>query len=125
MKPDFGDAYLALAYVLSSSGNFAEAITNYKSVIRLNPQSSVAHNNLAVTYLHMGKNKEALAALRRAATLEPNSGTIHLNLARAYLRLRNKDAALAEHTVLKTIDSELAKTLYDEIFQARILKVHD
>jgi hypothetical protein len=71
----------------------------------------------------MGKNKEGLAALKCAATLGPQVGEIHVNLARAYLLTRNKDAALQEYGVLKTIDSALATTVYDEIFQERILKV--
>jgi len=37
--------------------------------------------------------------------------------------VRNKDAALTEYGVLKTIDSVLAKIVYAEIFQQRILKV--
>ena len=75
--------------------------------------------------MKIGKNKEGLAAFKCAAALAPQIGQIHLNLARAYLRLRNKDAALAEYGTLKTIDLALANLVYNEIFQHRILKVHE
>jgi tetratricopeptide (TPR) repeat protein len=124
LKPDFEDAYVALANTLSSNGNYNEAIRNYDSAIKLNPQNPTARNNLGVAYLSIGKNKEGLAAFKDAAALNPSIGEIHVNLARAYLRLRNKEAALAEYTALQTSDSELAKTIYDEIFQRRILRVN-
>ena len=125
MKPDFAEAYLALGNVLSSKGNYKDAIQHYDSAIKLDPQNPVGRNNLGVAYLGMGKDKEGLESFKYAATLSPQAGEIHVNLARAYLRGRNKDAALAEYGVLKAIDSALAKTVYAEIFQRQILKVRD
>jgi superkiller protein 3 len=125
LKPDFGEGYVALGNVFNSTGNHKEAIHHYELAIKLNPQDPLAHNNLGVAYLTMGKNKEGLVAFKRAATLRPESGQIHLNLARAYLHLSDRDSALAEYGVLKTLDSALAKVIYAEIFQTRILKATD
>ncbi len=125
LKPDFTEAYLALGDLLSSTGNYKDAIHHFELAIKLNPRSSVALNNLGVAYLRMGKNKEGLESFKRAAALTPNIGEIRLNLARTYLRLKNKQAALTEYILLKSIDSERAKIVYDEIFQGQILNVHN
>jgi len=93
--------------------------------VKLNPEDPLAQNNLGVAYLNIGKKKEGLAAFKNAVTLRPQDGQIHLNLARAYLHVRDRDSALAEYNVLRAIDSSLAKIIYGEIFQNRVLKVRD
>ena len=45
--------------------------------------------------------------------MNPNESLVHLNLATAYLKMDNKDSAIKEYEILKSLDEELAKELFD------------
>jgi tetratricopeptide (TPR) repeat protein len=51
---------------------FAEAVQTYQQALQLNPGSSDAHHNLALTWQAQGRASEALAEFEQAARLGPN-----------------------------------------------------
>jgi tetratricopeptide (TPR) repeat protein len=51
---------------------FAEAAQTYQQALQLNPGSSDAHHNLALTWQAQGRPSEALAEFEQAARLDPN-----------------------------------------------------
>jgi tetratricopeptide (TPR) repeat protein len=70
----------------------------------------------------MGKFKEAIKAEERAIRLEPNNARAHFSLALAYLRLGNKDAALKQYSLLKTMNGNWARQLYQNLYSDKLLE---
>jgi tetratricopeptide (TPR) repeat protein len=54
LEPKFADAYLQLGIIHSDQSNYPEAIADYKSAIRADPESEDAHYRLAQAYRHIG-----------------------------------------------------------------------
>jgi tetratricopeptide (TPR) repeat protein len=54
------------------TNEFAEAVQTYRQALQLNPGSSDAHHNLALTWQVQGRAGEALAEFEQAARLDPN-----------------------------------------------------
>ena len=61
---DFGSA-------LRSTKRFEEAVSAYKKAIQLAPDDIIAHMNLAVTYISMGREKEARAEAAEVLRINP------------------------------------------------------
>ena len=52
--------FFELGNSLRDSGKLDDAIKNYKRAIALNPNHSIAHNDLGVLLIHLGKTNEAI-----------------------------------------------------------------
>ena len=90
-------------------------MVHYTEAFRINPNDAEAHHKLAEILARQGKNEEAIVHLTEAVRITPNYGEAHLALGRIYLSMGEKDLALAEYHILKTINSNLANTLYQNI----------
>jgi hypothetical protein len=71
-------------------GDLTRAATHFQHVVREDPQSFEAHNNLAVIYAEQGKNAEALDELRMVLRLRPDYYRGRKNLAELYARLASE-----------------------------------
>ncbi len=88
-------------------GRFAEAEEHFGQMLRLDPRSGAAWNNLGNVYLATQRLDQAVEAYQKAAVLEPSRGEPHYNLAQAYLlRLRMKEAG-AELERAQTLQGKL------------------
>ncbi len=71
IRPDFWNARFALATIRQQQGNFAEAITQYREMLRIRPNDAMSMNNLAwllATAPH-GDPDEAVDWARKACEL--------------------------------------------------------
>ena len=69
--------------VLEATGRVAEAVRAYRRVIQLDPENSVALNNLSLLLSHSGGDlDEALSLARRAQRVEPLDPDIDKALAK-------------------------------------------
>ncbi len=73
-----------------SKGDLDRAAQHFQAVIRQDPQSFEAHNNLAVIYAEQGKNAQALTELQRVLELRPDYYRGRKNLAELYARLASE-----------------------------------
>src|SRR5438094_9628280 len=73
-----------------ADGQYIEAAQGYEKVLRIAPQSTGAHNNLAICYGQLRKYAQAIDEFKTALSLSKESPEIHLNLGTAYL-LDNKN----------------------------------
>ncbi|MFT5480485.1 MAG: tetratricopeptide (TPR) repeat protein, partial [Bacteroidia bacterium] len=62
-----------LGYVAVSQKQYADAATNYKKSIELNPNYAASHYNLAYSYLYADKRPEALKHAKKALSLYKES----------------------------------------------------
>lgn len=90
-KPD--DFQLALYY--HRTGEFDQALVQYKKVLERDALNVEAHNDLGMLYQGKGLYDDAVREFLRVIAIDPSYVTAHLNLSAAYLKLgRADDAAL-------------------------------
>jgi tetratricopeptide (TPR) repeat protein len=78
VRPEFlyyfnlANALADTASARQDTNEFAEAVDTYQKAMQLNPASSDAHHNLALTWQAQGRPDEALAEFEQAARLDAN-----------------------------------------------------
>ena len=91
-------------------GRWAEAISLYEEIVRLDPDSPQARYDLGVACLRVGRLAEAVASLERAVELNPGFDSALSCLASALLRQgRESEALLAYRRLSRTADDPLAR----------------
>ena len=78
--PSFAVAYDNLGYALAKKGDIGEAITHYKTAIKINPNYANAYNNLGAVLAQQGSLKEAINYFQEALRLKPNLISARKNL---------------------------------------------
>jgi adenylate cyclase len=63
--------YRDFGLALRNTKRFEEAVSAYKKAIQLAPDDIIAHMNLAVTYISMGREKEARAEAAEVLRINP------------------------------------------------------
>jgi 2-polyprenyl-3-methyl-5-hydroxy-6-metoxy-1,4-benzoquinol methylase len=85
IKPDFADAFVAMANALDSLGRPAEAVESYERALIINPGYVEVHFNLGLLATAQGRLGDAIKSLRRALEIRPDS-TIKLAFANCVAR---------------------------------------
>ncbi len=98
---------------LYEQGRFNDAIAAYREAIRLKPDYSEAHNNLAVTLQALGRTDEAIAAYREAVRLQPDYATAWSNLGGALQQQGNLNGAIDAHREALRIKPDYAMAYYN------------
>ena len=93
-QPDNTQALLLLGTVRGHQERFAEAEVLLQRVLRSEPDSLIAHRNLAYALLSQNKLPEAAAQYDMAATLDPRDIELKVSSAQVRVRLAQFDAAL-------------------------------
>ncbi|MGH2807624.1 MAG: tetratricopeptide repeat protein [Actinomycetota bacterium] len=70
-RPNNVSARLDLAAALLSAGNFQGAMTEYLSVLQLDPNNATAHARVALILFRGGLTKQALGAVDRSLEIQP------------------------------------------------------
>jgi len=117
IKPDHADAHYKLSFVYAKLGNNQEEVDALKKTIRIKPDHADAHYNLGSAYAELGKYQEAVDSIRQAIRIKPDFADAHYNLGLVYMILKDKSSALDEYKVLKDLDDEGAKKLFNEIMR--------
>ena len=94
-------------------GNWADANSLYREIVRLCPDSPQAHCDFGVTCLRLGRLAEATASLQRAMELRPGFHSALTHLACALeLQGRQPEASLAYRRLSATADNALERRDY-------------
>ena len=75
----------------------------------------MAHSNLGYAYLSSSMYKEAIEAYKQAIGIEPDSAKAHFGLGYARVLSNDRDLALEQYEMLKSLDTEWANKLFNEI----------
>ena len=81
---------------LARQGFSSEAEEHFREALRINPQNSLALNNLAVLLLERGLVADSIVHLRRAIQSNPRNAEAHNNLGSALFRQGDRQEAI-EH----------------------------
>jgi len=83
---------------LNMPGRLPDAVAEYKTALRVGPDSAAAHSNLGYALSRAGRLPDAAAEYRRALQLDPNNAELHYNLAGILARMPGgRGEALAEY----------------------------
>lgn len=74
------------ALAAQKSGNLALAVSKYRQVLRLQPNLTPAHANLAGALVSLGKYNQAISEYKTALKEVPGNSALELNLAIAYFK---------------------------------------
>jgi len=83
-EPDLWEAHfnLGLAYA-QMAGREGDAIAEYRTALRLKPDSALAHFHLGNTFHKMGRLAEAIAEYQASLSIDPGVPEVHYELAYA------------------------------------------
>jgi Flp pilus assembly protein TadD len=96
LKPDFGEAFLAIGNSFMAQKNFVDATTPLSKAVELLPQSYEAAYNLGACYSNSGNYAEAEGAYKKAIAINPKEPIVHQELGMALLGQSKKDEAKLE-----------------------------
>ena len=89
------EVHLALGSVYSTTGKYAQAITELKRALDLAPNSDEAYRRLGDAYAVSGQSSEAIAAYQKAVSVNPYFWMNHNALGQAYSDIGETTKALA------------------------------
>jgi TonB family protein len=121
LKPNYGDAQVALGGVYMKLNRYDEALQAYNQAVGLSltPEIKAAsYRAMALIYLRRDKLREAVEPFKRAIALAPE-GSMYLNLGLTYLKLGDKTSAMEQYRLLKQWNSILAEQLLKQINEAK------
>lgn len=121
LKPDYGDAQIAIGNLNMSLNQCDEALEAYNQAALLNlpPEIKAAvYRSMAMIYFRRDKFQEAVEPFKRAIALAPQ-GSMYLNLGLTYLKLGDKTSAMEQYRLLKEWNSILAERLLKQINEAQ------
>ncbi len=72
---------------------------------------------LGIGYFDMKKYKDSITALKKSIDIEPNNPRAYYQLGRAYLAIGDKESSLEQYNILKKLDENYAKILFEEIYK--------
>ena len=97
---------------------YKEEIESYKQAIRIDPDLAMAHFNLGNTHGKLGMYKEAIKSYKQAIRINPDDAEAHFFLGYTYyVYLNDRDSALVQYEILKSLDTEWANRLFNEIYK--------
>ena len=92
---------------------YADSDTLWWTTISKNPNSWMAHNNIAISLARKGRVQEAIAHFNNAFELNPGHGDAHYNLANVLRRLGRVDEAIVHYEKALEINPRNALAHYN------------
>ena len=113
LDPNLAEAHMTLATAEHEYyWKWAEAETEFRRAIELNPNSSLAHKGYAEFLMHAGRNEEALAEIQRAVDLDPLSLGVRVLKALVYFFAGQFDLAAQECEKIIQLDPQFVPAYY-------------
>ena len=107
-RPDDGDAYRNLSWVLIFEGKYEEALSMARKAVSLKPAPEpYFYDNLGVSYRMMEQYEEAIAAFKKAIDIWPEYVCPHFGLTAAYSMAGREEDARAEAAEVLRINPKI------------------
>jgi tetratricopeptide (TPR) repeat protein len=87
-------AYNNLGIFYARTGDYPQAISEYKKAIKVSPYYAEAHNNLGIVYARENRYRKAISEYKKAIALKPNYAKAYNNLAVAHYHTHNYRVAV-------------------------------
>jgi TolB-like protein/Flp pilus assembly protein TadD len=99
-----GEAHATLGLINNRSWQWAEAGTEFKRAVELNPNYPTLHHWYSINLRDTGRLDEALAEIKRGQELDPLSGIIGGNVGIAYITKNDSNSAAAQFKKMIELD---------------------
>ncbi len=84
----------------------------WRQILKVNPTSSIAYNNIGNSLLTRGETREAVAFYRNALAIDPNYADAHFDLATAFIQIGDLTGAIDEFRAGLAFDPKNPKAHY-------------
>ena len=95
--PSFAVVYDNLGYALAKKGDIGEAITHFKTAIKINPNYANTYNNFGALLARQESLKEAITYYKTAIKIAPNFAKAYNNLGIAFAKKGDIDVAITHY----------------------------
>lgn len=109
-KPDFAPARYSLAHAYYSTSDFANAESELKILLQIQPNREYVLYELGMVYLAEKKTKEARDVFTQELAASPQSADAHYGLGMVNAAEENHQAAIQEFKTVVSLDSEAEYT---------------
>lgn len=106
------EAQANLGGLYADQGEFARAVSAYRTALKIDPAYTPAYVNLADVYRRQGKEALVENVLREAANANPNSADIHHALGLALVRQKREAESIQELRLATTLNPDNARYAY-------------
>ncbi|MDH7500279.1 MAG: tetratricopeptide repeat protein [candidate division NC10 bacterium] len=113
-KAQTADAYYKLGIFYLESGNYKQAISEFRKAVEMNPSESDYHLGMGTAYSLDGQDEEAIQWLKKAIKLNPDNSEAHNNLGLIYLKKQRWSEAISE------FKAALANPEYGRAYSAHV-----
>ncbi len=108
--PSFSNIYNNLGMALKKKGKFNEAVNQFRSALKLNPEHYVARNNLGIILIEMNRFKEAVLHFEITLKKFPNNAELQNYLGVALAQTGQFDKAVVHFKKSVSIYPDSAET---------------
>jgi len=112
VHPESSPAYYNLPVTLSNQNQLEKAINAYSQAVKLDPENIYAFHNMGVLQARMDRPDAAIESHKQVIRIKPDHAPSHYQLGKAFIATGNKPDALAQYSILKALDSDLADELF-------------
>ncbi len=84
----------------------------WRQILKVNPTSSIAYNNIGNSLLLRGESSEAIGFYRKALEIDPNYADAHFDLATAFIQIGDLQRAIDEFRAGLVFDPKNSKAHY-------------
>ena len=102
-----GDYHVKKGNYRLEDGQFNEALEEFNLALEQNPDHTMAHLGLAVTYMQMDRVDQAMLKFDRVLELDPNLAVAHADKGILLDRLGRYEEALASYKKALELDAEI------------------
>ena len=102
-------AYWDLGLYAGATGDWPEAVTQFRHAVQLAPDSPIVRLNLALALNHLGDARAALNQLEEAVRLDPRLARAHLAMGTLFERSGRDREAIDRYTLAVTHDPNLGE----------------
>lgn len=114
--PDYGAPCFHRGFDLDDVGSTQDEIALYRATVEIKYDFAEAQYYLGSALSHLGRTDDAIEELTAAIRIKPSYANAHLGLGEAYFAKGDHSSALKEYGILKGLDADKAKTLFDLIY---------
>ena len=107
------EVYDYAADYMQQQGRTTEAAGLFQQELRFDPNSFMAHNNLALALSRVGQIQEAIRHYGLALQIDPSSAVAHNNLGSALRRAGRLDDAITQYEQALRFDPELVEARFN------------